>query len=189
MAGSALVSIDDDLYLLGGWDGVDMHDEIWRMAIEEDGTLAGNWEFVTKLESPRAFFGATTNGDELFVVGGYDGQRELSDATSYNLSAGTSRTLAPLATPRGGLSLVHDDVALYALGGGWTYPVTSHERYDASTNTWSNFASPLQGEWRHLGAVSKDGRLHLLGGWSDAYLDSHLQYQSSFRALLPVITK
>ena len=123
------------------------------------------------------------------MVGGYDGQQELADATSYNVIEGTSRSLAPLTTPRGGLSLVHDDVALYAFGGGWTYPVTSHERYDVLANRWSNFASPIQGEWRHLGAVGKDGSLHLIGGWSDAYLDTHLQYQSSFRALLPVITK
>ena len=190
LAGSALVTIDETLYLMGGWDGQRMRDEIWRLDLDETGDKpAGTWEFITRLESPRAFFGATAVDDELYVVGGYDGQQELSDATRYNLTEGTKQSLPPLATPRGGISLVYDDLALYALGGGWTYPMDNHERFDPSTNVWSSFPSPIQGEWRHLGAVSKDGRLNLLGGWSGDYIDSHLQYQSTFRALLPVITK
>jgi DNA-binding CsgD family transcriptional regulator len=189
LAGSEMVVANNTLYLMGGWDGQRMHDEIWRLQLDESGeTPAGTWESVANLESPRAFFGAETVDDELYIVGGYDGQQELSDATRYNLDEGTKQSLPPLATPRGGLSLVFDGLALNALGGGWTYPMTNHERFDPSTNVWSSFPSPIQGEWRHLGAVSKDGRLNLLGGWSNAYLDSHLQYQSTFRAMLPVIT-
>ena len=190
LAGSEMVVVNDTLYLMGGWDGQRMRDEIWRLDLDETGdTPIGTWEYVASLESPRAFFGAAAIEDALYVVGGYDGQQELSDATRYNLAEGTKQSLPPLATPRGGLSLVFDGLALHALGGGWTYPMINHERFDPSTNVWSSFPSPIQGEWRHLGAVSKDGRLNLLGGWSDAYLDSHLQYQSTFRAMLPVITK
>ena len=190
LAGSAMVSMDDTIYLMGGWDGQWMHDEIWRLDLDETGDEPrGTWEVVSRLESPRAFFGAAAVDEELYVVGGYDGQQELSDTTRYNLAEGTKQSLPPLATPRGGISLVYDELALYALGGGWTYPMINHERFDPSTNVWSSFPSPIQGEWRHLGAVSKDGRLSLFGGWSGDYLDSHLQYQSTFRALLPVITK
>jgi hypothetical protein len=79
-------------------------------------------------------------------------------------------------------------LAVYALGGGWTQPVNTQERLDVATDTWSNFPSPVLGEWRNMGAAATDGLIHLTGGWSGDYLDIHLQYQSSFRSLLPVIS-
>jgi hypothetical protein len=93
-----------------------------------------------------------------------------------------------MGTARGGLSLVYDGLALYALGGGWTRSISTHERYDTVTNAWSNFPSPIQNEWRNLGGAAVDGHLYLVGGWSGSPLDTHLEYQSSFRALLPVIS-
>ena len=187
LAGAALVTAADGLYLVGGWDGVAMRDEVWRLPFADEGP-AGHWELVTRLPVPRAFLGAALVGEKLYVVGGYDGQQELNDADLLDLATGDWQRLPPLSTPRGGMTLVYDGLALFALGGGWTYPIKTHERYDPATNVWSNFPSPIQGEWRHLGAASRDGRLHLVGGWSGAYLETHFQYQSSFRALLPVIT-
>ncbi|MEZ4717137.1 MAG: kelch repeat-containing protein [Caldilineaceae bacterium] len=102
----------------------------------------------------------------IYVVGGYDGRQELSEADLLNLDDGAWTNLPPLSTPRGGLALAYDGLAVFALGGGWTYPIRTFERYDPTTNTWSNFPSPIQGEWRHLGAAAKDERLHLVGGWA-----------------------
>jgi hypothetical protein len=134
-----------------------------------------------------AFLGAALMGDDLYVVGGYDGQGESNAANAFSLSTGQWRALPPLGSPRGGLSLVYDGLAIYALGGGWTRPLDTLERYDPTVGVWSNFPSPLPGEWRHLVAVGYNDRLHLIGGWSGDYLAVHLQYQSTFRALLPVI--
>lgn len=188
LAGAALVSSEDALYLLGGWDGMEMRDEVWKLVVDERGAPQGNWQLFARMRAPRAFFGAARVDDAVYVVGGYDGQQELSEADLLSLTDGTWETLPPLSTPRGGLTLVHDGLAVFALGGGWTYPIRTFERYDPTTQAWSNFPSPIQGEWRHLGAAAKDERLHLVGGWSSAYLDTYLQYQSTFRALLPVIT-
>ena len=189
LTGAALVAGEDALYLLGGWDGAAMRDEVWRLAVDADGTPAGNWELFTRLRAPRAFMGAVAVENTIYVVGGYDGRQELSEADLLNLDDGAWTNLPPLSTPRGGLALAYDGLAVFALGGGWTYPIRTFERYDPTTNTWSNFPSPIQGEWRHLGAAAKDERLHLVGGWSGAYLDTYLQYQSTFRALLPVINR
>ncbi len=186
LAGAALAADAGALYLVGGWDGQSMRSEIWRLAL--DGTATPEWTLVAQMDTPRAFHGAALVGSSLYVVGGFDGRRELGDAALYSLESHSWRTLPPLSTPRSGLSLVYDDLAVYALGGGSTYAVDTHERYDPTVNAWTNFPSPVPGEWRHLGAAAHNGRLHLIGGWSGDYLDIHLQYQSTFRALLPVIS-
>jgi DNA-binding CsgD family transcriptional regulator len=190
LAGAQLVTDNEALYLVGGWDGQTMRDEVWRYAPPATGKEdeRAHWELVTRLPQPLAFLGAALVADELYVVGGYDGKVEQDQAMVYSLRTGQWRELPPLATPRGGLALVYDGVALFALGGGWTRPVDTVERYDFGVGLWSNSPSPLPGEWRQLAAASYNDRLHLLGGWSGDYLDLHLQYQSSFRAMLPLIT-
>lgn len=187
LAGSALVAVGKTFYLFGGWDGESMHDEVWRLVPEEaEGVAASDWEVVAHLDSPHAFMGAVAVDDVIYVVGGYDGQRELDSARRFVTARNQWQELPPLSTPRGGLSLLYDGLAVFAVGGGWTQPVATHERFDPATGLWSNFPSPITGEWRHLGAASENGRLHLIGGWSGSTLSLHLQYQSSFRTFLPI---
>lgn len=196
VAGAALVSDDTALYLIGGWDGRAMHDEIWRYPLppsvlvqpKQGEETPAQWQLLGNLSSPRAFLGAAMVGGEIYIAGGYDGQRELDLAEVFTPATGERRQLPSLGSPRGGLALVYDGLGLYALGGGWTRSISTHERYDTTTNAWSNFPSPVRGEWRNLGAAAVEGHLYLAGGWSGSPLDTHLEYQSSFRALLPVIS-
>jgi hypothetical protein len=186
VAGAALAADSDALYLIGGWDGSEMRDEIWRYPLHPD--EPAQWQLAGHLSKARAFLGAVPVGGEIYMIGGYDGQRDLDLAEVFTPATGERRQLPPLGSARGGLAVAYDGLAVYALGGGWTQPVTTHERYDPFTNAWTNFPSPVQGEWRNLAATAADGRLHLVGGWSGTVLDTHLEYQSSFRALLPVIS-
>ena len=125
--------------------------------------------------------------ETIYVAGGFDGRRELASAAVYDITRAEWRALPPLATPRGGLALAYDGVAVLALGGGWTQPVQTHERYDTLIGQWTTVPSPIRGEWRHLAAVARDGSVYVLGGWSGEYLDGFHEFQSTFRALLPAI--
>ena len=185
LAGAVMVSSGNSLYVLGGWDGTAMHDEVWRTQPGLEGSL--RWELVTRLNTPSAFLGAAIGGNKLYAIGGYDGQRALAETAAFDLTASEWERLPPMSTARSGLTAVYDGMAVFALGGGWTKAVDTHERYDAFAGQWSNFPSPFRGEWRHLAAASQDGRIWLIGGWSGGYLDAHLEYQSAFRALLPMI--
>jgi len=187
VAGAALVSDGESLYLVGGWDGRFMRSEIWRYTPGAGGS-SDVWQWVGQLSKGRAFHGAEVVSGEIYVAGGYDGEREVNLVEVITPTTGQIREMPALATPRGGLALVYDGVALYALGGGWTRPLVYHERFDFSTNSWSNFPSPIQGQWRNLAATGAEGSIYITGGWAGDYIDSHLEYQSSFRALLPVIS-
>jgi hypothetical protein len=140
------------------------------------------------MSEPRAFFGAVEYGGAIYVAGGYDGKNELSSALVYRWSKNAWEPLAPLSVARGGLSLISDGRDIFALGGGWTAPIDTHERFDPETRLWTNFLSPLSDEWRNLAVISHDGSLHLIGGWSGDYVNTHLRYRSSVtRLLLPII--
>ena len=188
LSGASMVAYDGALYLMGGWDGQSVHDEMWRWSPDsETRSQPSSWQLIDRLEIPSAFFGATRVEDSIYVVGGYDGQRELANAFVFDLLSNEWRQLPSLSTPRSGLSVVFDGLAILALGGGWTRAVSNHERYDLLADQWSNFPSPIPDEWRHFAAAGKDGSVYVIGGWSGDYLDTHLQFQSTFRALLPVI--
>jgi DNA-binding CsgD family transcriptional regulator len=188
LAGAALVMADDALYLIGGWDGERLRDEVWGLPVAQAATaMADDWLVVTRLAIPTAFLGAAAVGETIYVAGGFDGRRELATAALYDIARAEWRDLPPLTTPRGGLALVYDGVAVLALGGGWTQPVQTHERYDTLNGTWTPVDSPIRGEWRHLAAAARDGSVYIVGGWSGDYLDGFFQFQSTFRALLPAI--
>jgi DNA-binding CsgD family transcriptional regulator/N-acetylneuraminic acid mutarotase len=188
LAGAALTAYEEMLYLMGGWNGRQMQDTVWRLPLAQfaDAT-AEDWQVVTHLPHAVAWFGAVMVNDLLYVVGGYDGRQELADFATYNVTTNEWQILTSLTTPRGGVSLVYDGITVLALGGGWTNTIQSHERYDALTDQWTTINSPISGEWRHFGAAANEGSVYILGGWSGAYLDMHVQFQSTFRALLPVI--
>ncbi len=186
LAGANLVNLDGALYLVGGWDGTALHDEVWRWVPGIEPALAEDWDVVARMASPRAFMGSVGLNGLIYVVGGYDGQEELAAAMTLDVSSGEWAALPDLSVPRAGHALVYDGGAVVALGGGLTQAVLTHERLDPAIGLWSNFQSPLDGEWRHLAAAVKDGNIHLIGGWSGDYLDLHMQYQSRFINFLPM---
>ena len=186
LAGANLVNLYGALYLVGGWDGTALHDEVWRWVPGIEPALAEDWDLVARMASPRAFMGSVGLNGLIYVVGGYDGQEELAAAMTLDVSSGEWAALPDLSVPRAGHALVYDGGAVVALGGGLTQAILTHERLDPAIGLWSNFQSPLAGEWRHLAAAVKDGNIHLIGGWSGDYLDLHMQYQSRFINFLPM---
>ncbi len=188
LAGASMVTQGEFVYLLGGWDGRSFRDEVWRLPMAQvDDAAPEDWEVITRMAAPAAWMGAVIVDQTIYVAGGYDGARELASFSAYVLDQAEWRTFTPLNVPRGGLVLVFDGVSVLALGGGWARMIQTHERYDTLTNQWINVPSPVQGEWRHLAAATDNGSVYLIGGWSGEYMDTVLQYQSTFRALLPSI--
>lgn len=191
IVGASMLAIDEKIYLIGGWDGITMRSEIWSLSVPQAADAAlPDWSLPTEMEVPRAFLGAATLDGDLYVIGGFDGTRELNLADIYYIDEKRWESLPPLLKPRGGLQLVSDERGIYALGGGWTKPVNDHERFDPNTRLWSNFKSPLQDRWRHMGAVIHNESIYVFGGWSGDYLNTHQLYDISLsRLMLPFMSE
>ncbi len=76
-----------------------MRSDIWRFAPAGTTSAAGNWELIDRMDVPRAFFGAAMLEQDIYVVGGYDGQRDLDTASVYSLATKRWQDLPPLSTP------------------------------------------------------------------------------------------
>jgi hypothetical protein len=185
----AIAVVQEKLYLFGGHDGVRYLDTVF--VYDPD---TSRWTAGTPMSTARGFCAAAVVGERVYVLGGYDGQDESTLCEAYDPAKEGSqedpwRTLAPMRTGRGGLAAVAVENYVYAIGGGWTGYLSYNERYDIGQDTWTDFESPLLGQWRTLGAAPVDSRaetvIHVVGGWrGDRPLSTNYAYKAVFRVFL-----
>ncbi len=185
-AAYALASHGKKLYLFGGNDG---GQDVATVLVYD--TVADAWHTLPDRPPARAFAAAATLGDEIFVVGGYAGGRELDSCQVYLPNSDEWRSCAPLLKGRGGLSLVAVPMGrqLRAIGGGWEDYLAYNQWYDPNKDTWFRFETPVSGQWRNAGAVEIEGKVYVVGGWSDEFLNANLTYQAMYKALIPLLSK
>ncbi|MHB1319172.1 MAG: Kelch repeat-containing protein [Anaerolineae bacterium] len=184
----AIASDATGFYLFGGWDGARYVDTVLKYDVS-----ARSWSQVGALSSARGFAAATTIGDRIYLVGGYDGETELGTCESFDPAAGQGeepwRKLADLPEGRAGHAVTPALGHLYVLGGGWQMPFTANARYDVANDAWGNVATPITGEWRTLGATTVDTSsglyVYAFGGWHGSYLADVQAYQAFYRLYLP----
>jgi DNA-binding CsgD family transcriptional regulator/N-acetylneuraminic acid mutarotase len=165
---------------------------LFRWLLDTIGRILRTLTTAPTPESPtqagRAFAAAAALGDRIYVVGGYDGEQELTTCTIYDPATKMWEECAPLAVGRGGLGLVAIGGQLYAVGGGgWTSFLGFNERYNPSNDTWSVIETPLVDEWRSPGVVALDTTIYAIGGWRGDYLSLNHVYEAlPFRIFIPV---
>jgi hypothetical protein len=185
----AIAVVEGKLYLFGGHDGTRYLDTV--LIYDPD---SASWTMGTAMSKARGFCAAAVVSDRVYVLGGYDGQDESALCEVYDpAKEGSQETpwsiLAPMSTGRGGLAAVAIENYVYAIGGGWTGYLSYNERYDIGQDVWTDFESPLLGQWRTLGAAPVDGRtqtvIYVVGGWrGDRPLSTNYAYQALFRVFL-----
>lgn len=180
-----LAALNDKLYLFGGWNGETFEDTVLVYSFKEE-----TWETLTSsMPQAKGYVGATVLNDTIYVAGGYDGQTEFNQTYVFEPDSGDWIEKAPMQEKRGGLGLIAAANNLYAVGGGWNHALTSSEKYDPASNTWTPFETPLAAQWRNLGLAAINTKIYAIGGWNGAeneYLDSVVSYQFLFQLFLPI---
>ncbi len=185
----AIAVVQGKLYLFGGHDGIRYVDTVF---IYDPDTA--QWVMGTPMSKARGFCAAAVVGERVYVLGGYDGQNESTLCEAYDpahegVQDSPWSSLAPMRTGRGGLAAVAVENYVYAIGGGWNEYLSYNERYDIGQDTWTDFESPLLGQWRTLGAAPVDSGaetvIHAVGGWrGDRPLSTNYAYKALFRIFL-----
>lgn len=136
-AGTAVVSADDTVFLIGGVDGKDFLDTTEYAKIQKDRSL-GPWQQGQRLNEKRDFIDAAIHNGSIYVAGGGDGPN------GHNLLRTVERarilpdgTLGPWVTEENQMQvarrcskIIATDKSLYAFGGFGGVLLDSVERAD-----------------------------------------------------------
>jgi N-acetylneuraminic acid mutarotase len=175
-AAYALAVQGGKLYLFGGTNG---QEDMATVLVYDPAT--DEWQQIRSLmPQARAFAAAATLNDRIYVVGGYAGERELDICQVYRPLVGEWGSCTPMLEGRGGLGLVAVGRQLWAIGGGWESYLAYNQWYDPVKDTWFRFETPVSGQWRNAGAAEINGRIFVVGGWSDEFLNVNLAYQAMY---------
>lgn len=150
------------VYHLGGY--------VAGLSMPTDRALAlrdGAWEELPPMPEPRAAAAAAFLGGKLYVIGGATTGGMADESFVFDPSTEEWSSIPGPATPREHHTLVRYDGALYALGGRvLTFETTmsSVERFDPATKTWSPEPPLPYAAAGHVSAVTRNGMLVVLGG-------------------------
>jgi DNA-binding CsgD family transcriptional regulator/N-acetylneuraminic acid mutarotase len=183
--GYGLVALEDKLYLFGGWNGQAFEDTVFVFSAREN-----EWAVMdSRMPEAKGYVGAAVLEETIYVVGGYDGRNEFNQTYVFVPETGEWLEKSPMKEKRGGLGLVSAANQLYAIGGGWQRPLTTSEKYDPTTNTWTTFEAPFADLWRNSGLVVVGTKIYAVGGWNGTegkYMDSVVSYQVLYQLFLPI---
>ena len=146
------------------------------------------------MAEPRAFLAASSLQDRIYVVGGYDGQRELATVAAYDPAgegtAGRSLVESRAAEPAARRPRARR-IGAAAICCGWRLdePLAFNEQYDIKTGAWSRIETPAVGQWRNLALAALGNKLYAVGGWNGSYLGTNEEYQALLQQLLPLFTR
>lgn len=161
---------DGRIYVVGGWDGMGDHDEVFASTLNADGSLSP-WSVAGRLPQPRNHGGLAIRGARLFVFAGAN-QGGWLDGTSAALDAGSLGAWSPLPALGSeriafGLGDWGDWVALAGgTGGGSRVDDIAFARFqaDGGLTAWSRAPLPW-GEADQMVAAAHAGQLIIGAGY------------------------
>ena len=168
----AVVATNQFIFIIGGWDGNNARNEVWRTVIKSDGIL-GAWEKVAQYPLPIYLEDAAVNNHRLYVVGGTRwGKNESTDkiysaAIDANGNLGNWREERSLPKALYRLTVTAHNNTLY-VSGGYDGSQRSNTIYYARIDdqgrlgAWRTSAMTRRREYH--GMVVHDGKLWLMGG-------------------------
>ncbi len=183
--GYGLAAFKEKLYLFGGWNGDSYEGTVFVFDAK-----AKEWaKLPGSMPQAKGYVGAAVLDEAIYLVGGYDGENEFNQAHIFRPATEAWEEMPSLLERRGGLELVSAADGLYAIGGGLLHTVTSSEKYDPATDSWTRFDSPFSHAWRNMGAVALDTKIYAVGGWNNSderFMDTVVSYQFLHQLFLPI---
>lgn len=183
----ALVAFEGKLYLFGGWDGQNYIADVY-----EFDTNLNLWTKFSEMDFARAYASATVIGNQIYIIGGYDGQKISSSGLSYLPNQGEAGFWGEeitMPTSRYAMGVASLADSIFVFGGisdqeedpsPWQYNPQSHE--------WYTFEAPDLDNWSYLAAVPLQNWVYTFGGMIHGKLTAGLlSFQAIYTLAVPLI--
>ncbi|KAL3190465.1 hypothetical protein MRX96_019983 [Rhipicephalus microplus] len=147
--------------------------------IESYDTKADRWIKVQEVdpEGPRAYHKCVAIGNEIYVIGGFNGDEYFSSVRCFNAHTKTWRSVTPMHAKRCYVSVAVLNEIIYAMGGyDGRHRQNTAEKFDHRTNQWTMIA-PMNMQRSDACATTHDSYVYVTGGFSgDECLSSAERY-------------
>ncbi|KAL3219385.1 hypothetical protein MRX96_030404 [Rhipicephalus microplus] len=151
------------MFVIGGW----MHGGPTTYTESYD-TKADRWIKVDEVDpdGPRAYHKCVAIGEEIYVIGGFNGEEYFSSVRCFNANTKTWRTITPMHMKRCYVSVAVLDEIIYAMGGyDGRHRQNTAEKFDRRTNQWT-MISPMNMQRSDACATAHDSYVYVTGGFS-----------------------
>ncbi len=188
LSGYALAPFEGNLYLFGGRNGSQYSPDVLSYNPQND-----QWQIVAKMDHALAFIGATSTGDKIYLIGGYDGKRAYSLAFAFypaRLSDGSYlwETLTPMPQARYGMGVANMAGFIYVMGGKTDSASASLPdiQYLSQSGQWINIDSPPKSIGAFNATVPMGTYVYAFGGETrDGLSGEFMAYQAIYTYVAP----
>jgi DNA-binding CsgD family transcriptional regulator len=184
----AAVAFEGEIFIFGGWDGEKYSDSVFSYDPQRN-----VWTQKSAMRMARGYVQAEVAGGAIYVMGGLNesGPLDLNEAyfpQRENSGEIPWQTRAPLPEPRYAFGLTSVADILHLIGGLGESGSLNPLKYSPREDTWQTFMPPDQGTWSHMGVVSIEGILYVLGGQhGDKISAENLSYEAIYTVTLPLV--
>jgi N-acetylneuraminic acid mutarotase len=153
------------------------------------------WEERTAMPTARAFAGAATSGDRVFVIGGENASGVLGVNEIYLPvldGSGESPWLIGSALPEGraGIGVASFSDFIYVIGGrGADERSLPSLQYISQQESWQAFDAPFNAAWSDFGLAAAGSQVFVLGGRAGGQTLANLMvYQAVYTVSIPFLS-
>ncbi|XP_014282513.1 kelch-like protein 10 isoform X2 [Halyomorpha halys] len=156
-----LVSVNNVLYIIGGFDG-----SVHFSTVRSFNPMTKQWKDRACMNYPRCYVSCVELEGEIYAIGGYNGRSRMSSVEKYNVILNQWDMIQPMIKQRSDAGAVAVENKIYVAGGFNGQDVlTSVEMYDLTTKQWmliANLRTPRSG----LSLCFFRGYVYAVGGFS-----------------------
>ncbi|XP_065916819.1 influenza virus NS1A-binding protein homolog A-like [Dysidea avara] len=132
---------------------------------------ASSSEFIASTNESRCSGGIVSDGEYVYVVGGYNRTSCLDTVEMYNKAENRWQYVSKLTTKRSRCAAVSLNGSLYALGGSDGHrDLDSMEVYMPETDQWKMVKAMMTEGKSSFGAVTLNGNIYVIGGAQMSYI-------------------
>ncbi|KAI3388453.1 hypothetical protein SNEBB_009634 [Seison nebaliae] len=155
------VTLNDKIYIIGGFDGVDYFNSCRKFD-----PVTKEWSDVAPMNFRRCYVSIAILDDKIFAMGGFDGHVRQNSTEIYSPTTNQWSMGAPMHAQRSDASAATLKDRIYICGGfNGQECLDSAEYYDGKSKQWT-LISHMRNRRSGVGVTAYRGKLYAIGGFN-----------------------